>query len=73
MLLDCWLGDLAGMAEPDMGRIAGMVKAAMLWAWKFGCMAVMGDDKTAMAEVDISGGRDAASEAAAWEDMRDCL
>ena len=30
MLLDCWVGDLLERPGPDMGRIAGMVKAAML-------------------------------------------
>lgn len=73
MLLDCWFGDLLERPGPDMGRIAGMVKAAMLWGWKPGCIGAMGEDSTAMAEVDISGGREAAREAAAWGDMRDCL
>ena len=71
MLLICWLGEpTGGRLWPDKGSTDGIARVAMLRGAGAGGMESMGIESTAMADVDMSGGKDAAREAMARGDKR---
>ena len=67
----CWLGEpTEGKLWPEKGSTDGIARVAVLRGVGAGGIDSMGIDSTAMADVDMSGGKDAAREAKATGDKR---